>query len=480
MGEAFDVTTYYKGASVLRMIEDNLGGPTFARGLQHFLQRHRWSTATSDDFWQALTEVSGRDITALTRPWLERAGCPLITIRPGSAAGQLTLAQQRFLDDPREPAGEADAPWAVPMTLRSAGRDAVQTQALVLSEREARVDLVSGPEARLHSANASAAGFYRIFHEGPLFEQILAALPQLDAAERTALLADEWAFAQTGRASIGRYLRLGARLGGDADPVVLSQLTARLFSIEHRYVDEAHRGTFRRYVAATLAGRTIESARSGGAGPIAWKTLVLLARSAEAMREAEDAFQEILHTGATGLGSDLNEAVLVSAARGADARRWEELLGVAGAARDPLLRKQVLLAMAQVETPALMERVIGVAFSPAVPASDFPSYLGRLIRNGTTRQAAWRQIRARWPEVCARADSEFGYRRVLEAFIGFVEPEDCRAAEAFLAEQAVPAAAQTTAMILENFATEAARRPRLLREIGDWLDTWSPAGATAA
>src|SRR5881397_153788 len=50
----FDVLTYEKGASVLRMLEQYLGAAVFRDGVREYLRRHAYANADTGDLWAAL------------------------------------------------------------------------------------------------------------------------------------------------------------------------------------------------------------------------------------------------------------------------------------------------------------------------------------------------------------------------------------------------------------------------------------------
>ena len=50
----FDVLTYEKGASVLRMLEQHLGPPVLRDGVRAYLRAHAYGNADTHDLWAAL------------------------------------------------------------------------------------------------------------------------------------------------------------------------------------------------------------------------------------------------------------------------------------------------------------------------------------------------------------------------------------------------------------------------------------------
>jgi puromycin-sensitive aminopeptidase len=55
----FDVLTYEKGASVLRMLEQHIGPTVFRDGVRGYLRRHAYANAETDDLWRAIAEKAG-------------------------------------------------------------------------------------------------------------------------------------------------------------------------------------------------------------------------------------------------------------------------------------------------------------------------------------------------------------------------------------------------------------------------------------
>jgi puromycin-sensitive aminopeptidase len=74
--ENFDVITYEKGASVVRMLESWLGPAVFRSGVRRYIRRHREANARAEDLWGALAEAAKRPVAQVVAPWLERPTLP--------------------------------------------------------------------------------------------------------------------------------------------------------------------------------------------------------------------------------------------------------------------------------------------------------------------------------------------------------------------------------------------------------------------
>src|SRR5262245_179459 len=162
----FDVLTYEKGASVLRMLEQYLSPDVFRAGVREYLVRHRFANADTGDLWAALGRASQQPIPAVMDGWIFAPGYPLVRV---SVEGrELVLRQQRFtyLAEPLAWFGAAPAPagpparWQIPVQLRIAAGGRESVERVLLTEPATRRPLPSGFESLV--ANEGGHGFYRV------------------------------------------------------------------------------------------------------------------------------------------------------------------------------------------------------------------------------------------------------------------------------------------------------------------------------
>src|SRR5439155_669574 len=118
----FDVLTYEKGASVLRMLEQHLGPAVFRDGVREYLRRHAYANADTGDLWAALGRAARQPIPAVMDGWIFQPGYPLVSAR--IEGGELVLSQERFTYLPEPLPGSTpaarDQRWQVPVQPRLA------------------------------------------------------------------------------------------------------------------------------------------------------------------------------------------------------------------------------------------------------------------------------------------------------------------------------------------------------------------------
>ena len=94
----FDVLTYQKGGSLLRMLEQYLGVEGFRQGISLYLKTHAYGNTETGDLWDAIEKANPSvPVRSLMDSWIWQPGYPLISARLNGA--ELVLNQQRFAYD---------------------------------------------------------------------------------------------------------------------------------------------------------------------------------------------------------------------------------------------------------------------------------------------------------------------------------------------------------------------------------------------
>ncbi len=85
-----DSITYNKGASTLHQLRQLIGAETFRQGVHNYLVQHAYGNATLDDFIDALSKASGRDLKPWSQQWLYEPGLNNLTADFACANGKIS------------------------------------------------------------------------------------------------------------------------------------------------------------------------------------------------------------------------------------------------------------------------------------------------------------------------------------------------------------------------------------------------------
>jgi aminopeptidase N len=87
----FDTTTYKKGGAVVHTLRETVGDQAFWRGLNVYLNRHKFGNVETADLQRAIEETSGTNLEWFFRQWVYGAGSPKLEIKQTYSAKNKTL-----------------------------------------------------------------------------------------------------------------------------------------------------------------------------------------------------------------------------------------------------------------------------------------------------------------------------------------------------------------------------------------------------
>jgi puromycin-sensitive aminopeptidase len=475
--ERFDAVTYLKGQGVLRMIENYLGENDFRAGVRIYLDRHKWANATAGDFWRALDEASGRDVTGLATAWITEPGHPLVScaVRESPTGLAVDLRQTRFFADPSvTPTGQV---WPVPLVIRSGTRDGAATETrFLLDERSGSVEL---PGATWYFPNGGGVGFYRYAFDDRSIALLAKEIARLTPEERLSLLDDQWALARANKATVGQVLSLVAGLKGEDDDLyVLRSVSEILAWLSHNVVHGATERPFRELVDATFRPQLEklgwENREDDSSDEREKRQLVIvsLGHSAAAADVRTEARRRIgAHLdGTTRLQPDVAGPIASVAAIDGDAALYERYVARMREAQrtDPQEENRFRVALTDFRDPKIVARFASSIFTDLIRDQDRALLLFRMHGLAHAREAAFRTLQAAWDEYVTKMDPG-GKQRATSA-PGQLTPRTLVAeAAAFLSAKQTPDIKETVAQSIERMRIGSANAERMAGELDDAL-----------
>jgi cytosol alanyl aminopeptidase len=423
---SFDANlTYYKGASILWMFERWAGVDVFQRGVRAYLKKHAWGNTVTEDLLAVLSAEAGRDFAPAMKSFIDQPGVPEIAMSLSCAAGArpvVTLAQRRYrpLGSPEAP-GAAQARWSVPICLRwgRGAKTAEKCDILDTARAEWPVDGVGGcPDWLL--GNAGGAGYYHTAYSEPLRKKLVAGFGTLtrDADERRALVADLIAQVDAGTVGVGEALALAPALLADTDFQMVKD-SLRLFDlIDRDALPDPLLANYQRTAQKLLGARAREIGwRSKPGEAIELQEL----RPDVVRRAALEGEDEPLHAEARNLAkvwltdrkavdSDMDDTILLLAARRGDAALFDAFLAEAQRTDDRENRTLLFTSLGGFEDPKLLARALDLLLDPKIDLRDSGALLRTAMGRRETREEAWAFFKQNFTALAGRMrDDEKSY-----------------------------------------------------------------------
>ena len=181
--EMFDVLTYEKGSTVLRMFEVFIGEEVFQKGVQEYLNKFKYDNTNSSDLWDSLSKASGQPLNEMLPYWIKEEGYPSVSISINDSS--LLLEQKRFLlkDIKIENSNKP-----IPISIKFLDTD--EKFNLILDQNNEKIDIEE--KGKLPLVNSGGWGFYHVFYDEKVFNEILNNFEKLDQLEKYRLLEDRW------------------------------------------------------------------------------------------------------------------------------------------------------------------------------------------------------------------------------------------------------------------------------------------------
>jgi puromycin-sensitive aminopeptidase len=463
----FDVLTYEKGASVLRMMEQYLGADVFRAGVRRYLERHKFANTETGDLWEALGEASKQPIPAVMDGWVFRAGYPLVSARLDG--NQLVLSQQRFTYLPQPPAGEkpsadAGSEWQVPLQVRVTAGGKETVHRLLLKGEQARLDLPAGFEAAL--VNEGGHGFYRVRYAPDLLARVVGRLGALAAIDRFNLVNDAWAAVLAGLMPLTDYLDLAARFRGERDKNVWAVLTGSFAGL-NRVTDDADRPRLEALVRDRAGPAVAELGWQPKPGEDELtrqlrgdllRALGVLGNDPATQARAAELFGAH-QADPSAVDANVWAAAIAVLGHAADARRYDDFLARFKAAKTPQEEQRYLYALAACRVPAQVEQTLRRTLNGEFRTQDAPFVIRSLLVSVHGRGAAWRFVQDNWDEM-NRLYPATGVRRMCEGVTGLTTPDWEGQVRRFFAERKIDLGGKTLRQYLEQLRIMVALRER--------------------
>ena len=457
----FDILTYEKGASVLRMLEQHIGPVVFRDGVRQYLRAHAYGNADTKDLWTALGTVARQPVPELMDGWIFQPGFPLVT---AEVCGQeLQLSQQRFtyLMQP----SVSEQLWQIPVQIRLVIGDRVEHRRLLLTERETTIGLPAGVTSVF--VNEAGHGFYRVRHHGALLQQLLdQGLDRLAAMERFNLISDAWATTVAGLMPLPDYLQLTARFKDERDRNVWTVLLDS-FSFLNRI--------------ATLENRVaLEALVRGRVGPVVkelgWDpkpgesdlirqlrgdligALGKLGSDPATQQQAAERYQQYRKDPSTADANVVPALVGILAHTG-DEARYEEFSERYRTASTPQEERRYLFSLAAFRPKELLTRTLARTINGEIRTQDAPFIVGALMMNVDGREQAWEFVKANWDQM-DRLFPKQGLRRMCGGIVGLATPELEQDVRAFFAARKIDLGGKTLEQYFEQLRIAVSFRER--------------------
>jgi aminopeptidase N len=404
----FDAISYEKGAAVIYMLYHYLGEELFRKGLQRYMDLHKGSNTVTVDLWNALADVSRKDVRGFMDVWVTQPGFPVVGIEESDDT--LTLTQARFFSSATERTKDtAHMLWPIPLL----GNQAYMPE-LLDADRLRVTGLKKSIPLKL---NQGQFGFYFTHYTKPQYAALREAIEHdtLAIEDRLGLLNEVFELAKAGYQSTVDALTFLEGYAHETDVHVWSVISTQLAAIRLLIdVDEQDLKHFDAYTVTLIRDQLSsigwEQTKDEPDTNRLLRQMVLnlgaSAREESVIRTALSYYDKALKP--EDIPVDVRALVYAIAV----CERGEEVIVV-------LLERYEHTAFAE-ERVNLMTGICAakdmathkqtLAFIKAkVKSQDLSRWFMGLLRNRYARETTWQWIQDNWQWIVDQFEGDFGY-----------------------------------------------------------------------
>ncbi len=469
---AFDGISYQKGGQIIRMVEDWLSPDVFRDGMRAYMKAHAYGNTTSADLWNALSQVSHKNVAAVATSFTEQPGIPLISVARACTGGTatLTLTQGRFaIHDPHA----KPLSWMIPVTIGGPG---VATQKILLGAAPATLHFPGCDSAE--KVNFGENGYYRTLYDAASLSLLDAEFARLDATDRVNLLGDQFALFESGQAPLSAYLDLVAGLpkAGESSFAVWQDTISHLLRLDVLERGSPTRPAFRAFARSVL---NPELARLGLAPKPGESFLDSMLRPS--LLSALGTFDDKAVTAAAqrlfadyqkdpaSVSPSLLDPITLIVGMHADPATYMTLGKLAAMASDTEQKLRFATAMAASRDPHLIAHSVQAASSGAIPNGRIAQFIAMIASGSDNPDLVWTLVLPNQAAIRARLTPESQTFLLPAIAYQSTSPEIARALLADPASSASAGAKIEAAKAADYIATTAELRDRDQPALASWL-----------
>ncbi len=497
--QVFDAISYCKGACIVHMVRAVLGDELFQKGLQVYMDRHKYSNTETSDLWQAWEDVSQKPVSKMMSSWTEQMGYPILEVTSQSwADGYLTLnvRQSWFLADGSCTEKEKESKlWTIPLVARASGQSE-STPMKLMSTRDDVLKIRAEQPKSWVKLNYQQPTLMRVLYPESMLLSLRAAIASqaLPAVDRVGLLSDTYALVKAGNLSPDVLIGLLPAYLSERNSTVWEELSAVIGAIDkltedNTELNERFQELVRKLIepCAKEVGWNPKSG-DGHLGKMLRGTMISLlctysSKSQEVQTEARTRFTAAYAdpNDITSLPADFKTPVYCLVLKTGGKTEFDQIMDIYRRAETNMDRKYVYASIGYASSAALKSQVLQWALDDVLLQDFFYPMSGVSLSNVQGRTLTFEFFKEHFPQISRKLEtaSPSLMNGVIKICCGrFTDHAHADEIEEFFKAHPVPQCSRAISQTLEAMRASANFSDRLaksdLKNAQFWDNLWWP------
>ncbi|PFH48473.1 hypothetical protein AMATHDRAFT_65385 [Amanita thiersii Skay4041] len=481
--QLFDSLSYFKAASVLRMLASYVGEAKFLKGVSIYLKKRLFGNSVTKDLWEGISEVTGLDIVHLMENWITKTGFPVLTVT--ETAGAIHIRQDRFLEIGCAEGEDNDTLWNVPLgilTVDEGGRSLID-QEQTLTSREMTIPLDTSKPFKL---NANTTGVYRVLYAPEILEKIRHEMIKENSCfslnDKLGLINDSMALSKAGLAKLGTTLSLIESLKNEKEYLVWSVMSISITGIISIWWEYPHivekLDAFRRTLFMRLVEQLgYEHKDRESADTTMLRTCAItqaaLAGDQRVIQELRDRFTHYIKTGDDSvIPVDLQQIIFQMAVKHGGTDEYDAVRRLYEKPNTQTQRTSAIHAMGSTQDPTLMKRTFDL-ISQNTRVQEIMPFLKGLLENFRARHALLQFFMDEYNTIYKQCKDTFILPNVIQIPLScFSTQKDYDRIKEYFKGKDTSKYDMALAQALDGIQARMALINKATEELEDWVGRW--------
>jgi puromycin-sensitive aminopeptidase len=442
ISEIFDTISYEKGASIIRMLATYLGKEVFRKGLHNYLQKHKYSNASTVDLWMSLEKVSGKKVKQIMENWTRKPGYPLVEISEN--IGKLKLTQTRFLSSPLSAKEISDNTlWSIPLDSFLFSK-----KSLFIPRHKGWIKLNRGETSFIRIKYPSL--LLRLLEE-PITKKILR------EEDRYGLIRDAFFLAQSGHSSTVDALSLAQTFEKENSFIVWAEIASNLRTIDNLIFGQPFHDDYKafcRKVFKSIARRVgwSKDPRESHSRTLLRSVALSIHGSSgdkDTLAKAREIFKEI-YSGKSEIDSDLRGVVYNLVAENGENEEYMKLKELYEKTSLQEEKDRFFRALCSFKDVNLLTKTLDLAFSEQMRAQDRFKAISFIWANPAGQDLAWEYVKKNWASITKTFVGGHLYSRFIKPAVYFTDSKKALEIEDFFKKNPSIGLERTIAQVTEQ------------------------------
>lgn len=470
ISQIFDQISYDKGASIIRMLAAYLGEDNFRKGLTHYLKKHSYSNAKTEDLWAAFEKVSGKPVKKMMHHWTKKPGYPLVKVIEGTKS--LKLEQARFFSSPLSKKLKHDqTQWMIPLSYS----DGKVKKQILFQKKTTEIKKLS----HTTKFNTGETAVVRLDYPAQMLSSLglLAKSKKINTLDRLGLIRDAFAMAESGNLPTTQALAFAENFQNETEYTIWTKLAGGIVEIHDLFASEGLERELKAYglnifepIAERMGWKVakeenhvnslLRSLALYGAGRFGDKNVI---------EKAKSLFSDYINK-AKPIHPDLRSVVYNLVAENGGAKEYSQLIKLYKAASMDEERERLGRSLGKFKQKEFLLKTLDFALSKEIKSQDVPFIVAGVSFNPNGSEIAWQYIKRNWKVISKRyAGSWHLLSRFISPLATLSEARLADDIDAFFKKHKAPGATRTIQQTLESIRSNAAWVQRDKKLLKNWF-----------